>query len=402
MRSDQSVGPRTEMASMGIAWHAMTVEDVFQALKSGRQGLDSEEAKRRLQEYGFNELKEKEQRTALGMFLEGFKDVFIMLLIVATVLSAIIGYYESMTVQKSFLETYADAITIGIIVLLVAIAGFIQNYRAEKALEALRKLTAPKARVFRDGREMIVPAKEVVPGDLLAIESGDTIAADARIVESIELKADEAVLTGESNPVTKSTEPVKPEASVGERKNMLFMGTHTIYGRGKAVVTSTGMNTEFGKIAEIVQTAEEEETPLQKRLDRFAKKIAKVVLVLSLIIFVLEVYAEEALLRGFVGFVSAIIDSFMTAISLAISVVPEGLPAIVLIAIASAITLVIYTAHKNPDKKSFLKTQHHLLRFNKAFKILSSYELGYWLTYLQRQYLQPTHNKISNKQNLSH
>jgi Ca2+-transporting ATPase len=312
----------------------MTVEDVFQALKSGRQGLDSEEAKRRLQEYGFNELKEKERRTALGMFLEGFKDVFIMLLIVATALSAIIGYYESMTVQKGFLETYADAITIGIIVLLVAIAGFIQNYRAEKALEALRKLTAPKARVFRDGREMMVPAKEVVPGDLLAIESGDTIAADARIVESVELKADEAVLTGESNPVSKSTEPVKPEASVGERKNMLFMGTHTIYGRGKAVVTSTGMNTEFGKIAEIVQTAEEEETPLQKRLDRFAKKIAKVVLVLSLIIFVLEVYAEEALLRGFVGFVSAIIDSFMTAISLAISVVPEGLPAIVTIGLA--------------------------------------------------------------------
>ena len=303
-------------------------------MKTAPSGLSIQEAERRLQEYGYNELKEKKRRTALQMFLEGFKDVFIMLLIVATIFSVIIGYYESRTVQRSFLETYTDAITIGIIVILVAVAGFIQDYRAEKALEALKKLTAPKARAIREGKEVIVPAREIVPGDVLAIESGDTVAADARVIESVELKTDEAVLTGESTPIGKGTESVKPEASLGERRDMLYMGTHTIYGRGKAVVTSTGMATEFGRIAEIVQTAEEEETPLQKRLDRFAKKIAKVVVILSLIIFVLEVYAEEALIRGGTALISAIIDSFMTSIALAISVVPEGLPAIVTIGLA--------------------------------------------------------------------
>jgi Ca2+-transporting ATPase len=268
------------------------------------------------------------------MFLEGFKDVFIMLLIVATIFSVIVGYYESRTLQRGFLETYTDAITIGLIVILVAVTGFIQDYRAEKALEALKKLTAPKARVIRDGKETMIPAKEAVPGDVLAVESGDTVPADARIIESVELKADEAVLTGESTTTAKGIEPVRAEASLGERKNMLYMGTHTIYGRGRAVVTSTGMSTEFGRIAEIVQTAEEEETPLQKRLDRFAKKIAKIVIILSAIIFVLEVIAEEALVRGITGFISAVIDSFMTSIALAISVVPEGLPAIVTIGLA--------------------------------------------------------------------
>jgi len=312
----------------------MDKQAVIQTLQTAPSGLMAEEAKKRLQEYGYNELKEKKRRTALQMFLEGFKDIFIMLLIVATIFSAIIGYYESRTIQRSFLESYTDAITIGIIVILVAFAGFIQDYRAEKALEALKKLTAPKARVIRDGKEMMIPAREVVPGDVLAVESGDTVPADARVTESVELKTDEAVLTGESTPIGKGPEPVKPEASLGERKDMLYMGTHTIYGRGKAVVTSTGMHTEFGRIAEIVQTAEEEETPLQKRLDRFAKKIVKVVVILSIIIFVLEVYAEEALIKGGTALISAIIDSFMTSIALAISVVPEGLPAIVTIGLA--------------------------------------------------------------------
>jgi len=315
-------------------WHAMKTEEVIGTLQASEKGLSDEEAKRRLSEYGYNELKEKKRRTALQMFLEEFKDVFIMLLIIATILSAIVGYYESIGTQKSVLEIYTDPIIIGIIVILVAVAGFIQEYRAEKALEALKKLTAPKARVMRDGKEVIIPAKEIVPGDLLILESGDTVPADARLIESIEMKADEAVLTGESTPVNKDIVTLKAETPVADRKNMLFMATHTIYGRGKAVVTSTGMSTEFGKIAELVQTAEEEETPLQKRLDRFAKKIAKVVLVLSLIIFVLEVFAEEALITGITGLIEATLDAFMTSISLAISVVPEGLPAIVTIGLA--------------------------------------------------------------------
>jgi Ca2+-transporting ATPase len=270
---------------------------------------------------------EKKKQTALQMFLGEFKDVFIMLLLVATLFSVMIGYYESLETQKGFLEAYTDAITIGIIVLLVAIAGFIQEYRAEKALEALRKLTAPKARVMRDGKEMMIPAREVVPGDLLLLESGDTVPADSRLIEAIELKADEAVLTGESTPVNKNESVVKAEAPIAERKNMLFMATHTVYGRGRAIVTSTGMSTEFGRIAELVQTAEEEETPLQKKLDKFAKQIAKVVLVLCAIIFVLEFFAEGLQIKAF-------IDAFMSSISLAISVVPEGMPAIVTIGLA--------------------------------------------------------------------
>jgi Ca2+-transporting ATPase len=319
---------------MGSTWHAMDKEAVLNVLKSSPNGLTTEEAKRRLSEYGYNELKEKKQRTALQMFLGEFKDVFILLLIVATIFSVIVGYYDVLRGEAAGLEPYTDAITIGIIVILVAVAGFIQEYRAEKALEALKKLTAPKARVMRDGKEMIIPAREIVPGDLLLLEAGDTAPADARLIEAIEMKADEAVLTGESTPVNKDVVAIKAEVPIADRKNMLFMATHTIYGRGKAVVTSTGMSTEFGKIAELVQTTEEEETPLQRRLDIFAKKIAKVVLVLSLIIFLLEVFSEEALVKGIDTLVKVVISSLMTSIALAISVVPEGLPAIVTIGLA--------------------------------------------------------------------
>lgn len=307
-------------------WHAKSVEETLTDLNANENGLKTDEVEERRKTYGYNELIEKKRKTALQMFLGEFKDIFILLLLAATVLSAIIGNYESVPGQ-SILETYTDSITIFIIVVLVAVAGFIQEYRAEKAVEALRKMTAPKARVMRDGKETMIPAREVVPGDMLVLESGDTVPADARVFQAIELKSDEAVLTGESTPVNKVLDVVKPEATVGERKNMLFMATHTIYGRGKAIVTSIGMGTEFGRIAELVQAAEEEETPLQRKLDTFAKKIAYAVIVLAAIIFVLEFFAE--------GFsIKALIDSFMISISLAISVVPEGLPAIVTITLA--------------------------------------------------------------------
>lgn len=310
----------------------MDKQEVVQNLATSPNGLTSEEAKRRLAEYGYNELKEKKRRTPLQMFLDEFKDIFILLLIVATIFSVIIGYYELIhNPELGFLETYADAITIGIIVILVAVAGFIQEYRAEKAIEALKKLAAPKARVMRDGKDAMIFAREVVPGDLLVLESGDTVPADARIVEAIEMKTDEAVLTGESTPVNKNSDTLKPETSTADRKNMLFMATHTIYGRGKAVVVSTGMNTEFGKIAELVQAAEEEETPLERKLDSFATKIAKVVVAVCVIIFALEAFEVAAQgvleLEGF-------IQAFLSSIALAISAVPEGLPAIVTITLA--------------------------------------------------------------------
>ncbi|MCX8153557.1 MAG: cation-translocating P-type ATPase [Candidatus Bathyarchaeota archaeon] len=225
----------------------------------------------------------------------------------------------------------ADAIIIGAIVIMVAVTGFVQEYRAEKAIEAMKKLTAPKARVLRDGEEKIVPAKEIVPGDILILEAGDRVPADARIIEAVELKANEAILTGESAPVNKSTTPVKDDAPISDRHNMLFTATHVVYGRGKAVVTTTGMNTEFGKIAEMVQTAEEEETPLQRKLDRFASKIAKVVVAVCALIFALEAF--EVVASGVLN-LEGLIQAFMSSISLAISAVPEGLPAIVTVTLA--------------------------------------------------------------------
>jgi len=317
---------------MSKSWHSEEIDEVTRDLSVVQGGLTSQEAQERLRKYGYNELQEKKKRTALHMFIGEFKDVFILLLIVATIFSGIIGYYELASGQsENFLESFADTITIGAIVILVGITGFIQEYRAEKAMDALKKLTAPKARVLRDGKETIIPAKELVPGDILVLEEGDHIPADARLMEVVELKTNEAVLTGESNSVNKGLKTLKENTSISERQNMVFTATHVVYGRGRAVVVSTGMNTEFGKIAEMVQTAEEEETPLQKKLDRFASKIGKVVVAVCAVIFAME--AVDVLLLGQVK-IDGFIQAFMSSISLAISAVPEGLPAIVTIALA--------------------------------------------------------------------
>jgi len=221
-------------------WHHMPIEEVFQTLQTRHQGLTEEEANRRLSEFGYNELKERKKVTALQIFLSQFKDVFVIMLLVAIFISGLTG-------------EITDAITISVIVVLNAVVGFIQEYRSEKALEAMKRLTAPKAKIIRDGREVVIPAREVVPGDIAILESGDSIPADARLMEAANLKTDEAVLTGESIPVMKDTLVTRADAPLTDRKNMVFMSTHVTYGRGKAVITSTGMNTEFGKIAEMVQ-----------------------------------------------------------------------------------------------------------------------------------------------------
>ncbi len=328
---------------MAGLWHAKSADESLKDLNSSKHGLGEQEAKKRLQRYGLNELKEKKRRTALQMFLSEFKDIFILLLIAATIFSVMIGYYELQRPPipgeppKDVFETYADAIVIGAIVILVAIAGFVQEYRAEKALEALRKLAAPRARVMRDGRETVVPAREVVPGDVLVLESGDHISADARIIESVELKTEEAVLTGESTAVNKdASAKLPPGTGLSERRNMVFTATHISYGRGKAVVAATGMNTEFGRIAELVQEAEEEDTPLERKLDSFAKKIAKVVVAVCVVIFALEAFEVASVMWHGKGALDleGFIQAFMSSISLAISAVPEGLPAIVTISLA--------------------------------------------------------------------
>jgi len=315
---------------MAESWHSKEIDEVMHDLDVAREGLTTQEAQERLKKYGYNELVAKKRKSAFSMFLSQFKDVFILLLIVAIIFSAIIGYYDIVTGGADAFEAFADSLIIGIIVLMVAITGFVQEFRAEKAIEAMKKLTAPKAHVIRDGKEVIVPAREIVPGDILVLESGDHIAADGRVIEAVELKTNEALLTGESAPVNKNTSSLSAEAAISERCNTVFTATHVVYGRGRATVTSTGMNSEFGKIAEMVQTAEEEETPLQKKLDSFAKKIAKVVIGVVILIFAIEVI--EAATQGFQ--ISGFLEAFMSAISLAISAVPEGLPAIVTVALA--------------------------------------------------------------------
>src|SRR3990170_3458005 len=307
---------------MTTEWHSMKPEEVLSELRVDQKGLNHEEADQRLREFGYNELKEKKRVTALQIFLRQFKDIFVIMLLIATAISFLIG------------ETI-DAATIAVIVILNSVVGFVQEYRSEKAMEAMKKLTAPKARVIRDGNEMVVPAREIVPGDIVLLEAGDRVPADGRLIEVVDLKADEAVLTGESTDVTKNLSIIKGETSVGDRKNSVFMATHLTYGRGKAVITDTGMKTEFGKIAEMVQTMEEEESPLKQKLERFAKKLGIIIIALSAAIFVLELY--EIFFLGVTHAADAlgnIISAFQTAIALAVSAVPEGLPAVVTVSLA--------------------------------------------------------------------
>jgi Ca2+-transporting ATPase len=304
-------------------WYAIDYNEVLKLLSTSTKGLSEEEAKKRLGIFGLNELKERKKVSVLEIFLNQFKDIFVLMLLAATVISVLIG-------------EMVDAIVIAAIIVLNAIIGFIQEYRSEKAMEAMKKLTSPKARVLRNGKEVVIDAKEVVPGDILILEAGDRIAADARIIEAFDLKLDEAVLTGESTPVNKTNEKIPSNTRVSDRKNCVFMATHVIYGRGKAVVTATGMNTEFGKIAEMVQEVEEEETPLKRKLEDFAKKLAKFIVVICFIIFGLELYETLFVLKitGTTEIIKNLIDEFMIAVALAVSAVPEGLPAIVTVTLA--------------------------------------------------------------------
>ncbi len=307
---------------MSQEWHAMKTEELMATLKASQKGLSEEEAERRLQEFGPNELVERKRVTLFQIFFGQFKDIFVIMLLIAIGISVLIG-------------EIIDASTIGAIVVLNAVVGFIQEYRSEKAMEAMKKLTAPKARILRDGKEALMPAKEVVPGDIVILEAGDRIPADGRLLEVVDLKTDEAVLTGESTPVGKITGALDEKTPVADRKNSVFMATHITYGRGRAVITSTGMGTEFGKVAEMVQAVEEMDTPLKQKLARFAKKLGIVIIVICAIIFALELYEIFVIGVSIVGeAIADIIKAFEIAVALAVSAVPEGLPAVVTISLA--------------------------------------------------------------------
>ena len=306
--------------------HAVEIEELLRELHTSPDGLAVGEAQQRLKEYGYNELTERKGTTPLQMFVNQFKDLFVMMLLVALVISVGIGWYKS-SVSGGSVEEYMDAIAIVAILALNATVGFIQEYRSEKAIDAMKKLSAPRARVLRDGREVIIPAREVVPGDVVDLESGDRVPADARLIGIVELRTDEAVLTGESTPVDKTTEMVDEKAPVADRRNMVFSGTYVTYGRAKAVVSVTGMGTEFGKIAEMVQSVQEGETHLERKLDAFSAELGKAIIVIIVVAFALEFLRQGLNLEGLLGM-------FMTAVALAVAAVPEGLPAVVTVSLA--------------------------------------------------------------------
>jgi len=293
-------------------WHLLDTKEVISNLSTDRDsGLSSSDAQRRLSEYGRNELKEKKKRTPLGMLLDQFKDFMIIVLIAAAVVSGVIG-------------EPSDTIAIIVIVVLNAIIGFVQEYRAEKAVEALKKMAAQNAIVIRDGTQRTLPAEELVPGDIVILEAGGIVPADIRLLEVAHLKAEEAALTGESVPTEKHTKPLHDRhLPLGDRKNMLYKGTFITYGRGVGVVVSTAMETEIGKIATMLQEEEEVKTPLQKRLAKFGQRLAIAVLVICAIVF------GAGLLRG-----EPMLRMLLTAISLAVAAIPEALPAVVTISLS--------------------------------------------------------------------
>jgi Ca2+-transporting ATPase len=304
----------------------MEVEEVLNYLGSNRKGLSEDEAALRLRRFGYNEFERRKGVSPFKIFLLQFKNVFMLILLVAIAISVIIGLFEAEAAAEpsTALEIYADALVIGAIVILNAAVGFIQEYRSEKAIEAMEKMAAPKARVLRNGREAAIPAREVVPGDILILEVGDRVPADARVLEAVELRTNEAVLTGESVPVNKSSVVLPEDTAISERRNIVFAATYVVYGRGKAVVVATGMNTEFGKIAKMVQTVEKEEIPLKAKLDKFSKKLGLIVAAAAVTILLLEFLRNRVVS----------IEIFMTSVALAVSAVPEGLPAIVTVTLA--------------------------------------------------------------------
>lgn len=311
--------------------HALSVDHLTRELQSHLDdGLSPELAQQRLQEHGPNELKEKPRPGFMALLLDQFANFLVIILIVAAGISLLLG-------------EYIDATAIFVIVALNAIVGVVQESKAEAALAALKKMSAPNAQVIRGGHQVTVASRELVPGDIVLIEAGNYIPADMRVVESVNLKVEEASLTGESVPVDKLADVVlDKDIPIGDRKNTGFMSTMVTYGRGKGLVTATGMHTQIGIIAEMIQAFEDEATPLQQKLDQLAKVLGIVCLAICGLIFVYGIVVDTNVSvifnQGFMAYLTAekkdIVELFMTAVSLAIAAVPEGLPAVVTICLA--------------------------------------------------------------------
>lgn len=286
-------------------YYDQDISSVFGELRTSVKGLSPEDAEKRLEEYGKNELKEKEKVSVFRLFLSQFKSILILILVIAAIVSALLG--EAI-----------DAAVILFTVFLAGILGFVQEYRAEKAIELLKSLTSPEATVIRNGSEKKIPSTYLVPGDIILLQTGDRIPADARIIEEFNLKVDESSLTGESVPVQKVIDALPAGTSEADRNNMVYAGTAVAYGRGKAVITATGMKTSFGELAGLLGTIERSRTPLQESLDKFGRWIGGATIV---------IVAFVAVLGVFLGFPP--LDMFLWGVALAVAAIPEALPAVV-------------------------------------------------------------------------
>ena len=298
-------------------WFNKSKEEIFQEFNvSEENGLSNEQVKNNREKYGFNELQAQKKKSLFVKFLEQFKDFMIIVLIIAAIVSGVVGYIEEGKVT--------DSIIILVVVLVNAIIGVAQEAKAEKSLEALQKLSSHSAKVMRDGSLTVVPSRDLVPGDIVVLDTGDFVPADLRIIEAINLKSQEASLTGESVPSEKNASTIEDEkVGVGDRNNMLFSSSLITYGRGKGIVVETGMNTEVGKIAGIISNTVKSETPLQTKLNKLGKTLGIAALVICVIIFGIGLlYGKDA------------IDMFMTAVSLAVAAIPEGLAAVSTIVLA--------------------------------------------------------------------
>mgnify|MGYP005774638255 FL=1 len=288
-------------------WYQMDAASVLKEMDSKEEGLSRQEAKHRLQEYGENALQEGKKKSALQVFAEQFKDLLVIILLIAAVISMVSGNVES---------------TIVIIAVLImnAILGTVQHEKAQKSLESLKSMSAPNAKVMRDGQKVEIPAREVVPGDILLLEAGDLTAADGRILNQYSLQVNESSLTGESANVDKEEKAISEEVPLGDRKNMVFSGSLVTYGRAEVVVTETGMKTEMGKIADLMNATKEKRTPLQVSLDAFSSRLAVIIMIICAGVFLLSLYREMPIL-----------DSLMFAVALAVAAIPEALSSIVTI-----------------------------------------------------------------------
>ena len=291
--------------------HSKTIEQVLKELNTSEKGLSQQEAESRLKQYGLNEIKEGKRISPWQIFIEQFNSVVIWILIAATIISA-------------FLKEYIDAIVIIIIIVLIAVLGFVQEYRAERAIEALKKLASLKATVLRNNQKTEIDAKELVIGDIIILETGDKVPADSRLIEVHNFQTLESALTGESQPVKKDIKELPEKTGIADRKNIVFSGTIVVSGRAKAIVIGTGMQTEIGKIAALIQEVKPEPTHLQKKLDQLGKWLSIMTVAIAVIVFVVGLLLHEA----------SLIDMLVFAVALAVAAIPEGLPAVVTISLA--------------------------------------------------------------------